>query len=74
MLVLVAALLAWLPWVDLVVSLLLAVLGTVQVSLASGHRWIGGLHPLLALVVVGLAATLVLRAIRRRHDARVVLS
>jgi hypothetical protein len=27
-------------------------------------------HPLLALVVVGLAATLALRAIRRRRDAR----
>ena len=74
MLVLVAALVAWLPWVDLVLSLLLAVLGTVQVALASEHGWVGGLHPLLALVVVGLAATLVLRATRRQHDARVVRS
>lgn len=74
MLVFAAALVAWLPWVDLVLSLLLAVIGTVQVALASEHRWVGGLHPLLALVVVGLAATLVLRAIRRRHDARVVRS
>ena len=31
MLVFVAALVAWLPWVDLVLSLLLAVIGTVQV-------------------------------------------
>jgi hypothetical protein len=74
MLVFVTALLAWLPSVDLVLSLLLAVLGTVQVALASEHRWVGGLHPLLALVVVGLAATLVRRAIRRRLDARVVRS
>ena len=74
MLVFAAALVAWLPRVDLVLSLLLAVIGTVQVALASEHRWVGGLHPLLALVVVGLAATLVLRAIRRRHDARVVRS
>ena len=74
MLVFVAALVAWLPWVDLVLSLLLAVIGTVQVALASEHRWVGGLHPLLALVVVGLAATLVLRAIRRRHGARGVRS
>jgi hypothetical protein len=74
MLVFVAALLAWLPSVDLVLSLLLAALGTVQVALASEHRWVGGLHPLLALVVVGLAATLVRRAIRRRLDARVVRS
>jgi hypothetical protein len=72
MLVFVAALVAWLPWVDLVLSLLLAVLGTAQVALASEHRWVGGLHPALALVVVGLAATLVLRAIRRRRDARLV--
>jgi len=70
LLVLVAALVAWLPWVELLLSLLLAVIGTVQVSLANEHRWIGGLHPLLALVVVGLAATLALRAIRRRRDAR----
>jgi hypothetical protein len=70
MLVFLAALVAWLPWVDLIVSLLLAVIGTVQVSLASEHRWVGGLHPLLALVVVGLAAALARRAIRRRRDAR----
>ena len=66
LLVFVAALVAWLPWVDLVLSLLLAVIGTVQVALANEHRWVGGLHPLLALVLVGLAATLVLRAVRRR--------
>jgi hypothetical protein len=70
MLVFVAALVAWLPWVDLVLSLLLVVIGTVEVALANGHRWVGGLHPVLALVVVGLAATLILRAIRRRRDAR----
>jgi hypothetical protein len=40
----------------------------VQVSLANGHRWVGGLHPLLALVVLSLAATLALRAIRRRRN------
>jgi len=67
MLVFVAALVAWLPWVDLVLSLLLAVIGTVQVALANGQRWVGGLHPVLALVVVGLAAFLVLRAVRRQR-------
>lgn len=70
MLVFVAALVAWVPWVDIVLSLLLAVIGTVQVSLASEHRWVGGLHPVLALVVVGLAAMLVLRAFRRRPNPR----
>jgi hypothetical protein len=74
MLVFVAALIAWLPRVDLVLSLLLAVVGTVQVTLASEPRWIGGLHPLLALVVVGLAAALAQRGIRWRRDARFVES
>ena len=67
MLVFVAALVAWLPRADIVLSLLLAVIGTVQVALAKEHRWVGGLHPLLALVLVGLAATLVVRAMRRRR-------
>jgi asparagine N-glycosylation enzyme membrane subunit Stt3 len=70
MLVFVAALVAWLPWVDVVLSLSVAAVGTVQVSLASEHRWVGGLHPLLALVVVGIAGALALRAVRRRRDAR----
>jgi len=69
MLVFVAALVAWLPRLDLVLSLLLAVVGTVQVTLASEHRWVGGLHPLLALVVLALAATLALRATRQVRDA-----
>jgi hypothetical protein len=66
-LVFVAALVAWLPRRDVVLSLLLGVVGTVQVTLASEHRWVGGLHPLLALVVLTLAATLALRAIRRHR-------
>ena len=70
-LVLVAALVAWLPRVDLVLSLLLAVIGTAQVALAGEHRWVGGLHPTLALVVAGLAATLVVRALRRRFPRRI---
>ena len=68
-LVFVAAIGAWLPRRDLGLSLLLAVIGTVQVSLASGHRWVGGLHPLLALVVLSLATTLAVRAIHRRRAA-----
>ena len=67
-LIFVTAIVAWLPRTDLGLSLLLAVIGTVQVSLANGHRWVGGLHPLLALVVLSLAATLALRGIRRRRD------
>lgn len=64
-LIFVTAIVAWLPRTDLGLSLLLAVIGTVQVSLANGHRWVGGLHPLFALVVLTLAATLALRGFRR---------
>jgi hypothetical protein len=67
-LIFVTAIVAWLPRADLGLSLLLAVIGTVQVSLANGHRWVGGLHPLLALVVLILAAVLARRAIRRRRN------
>jgi Zn-dependent protease with chaperone function len=66
-LVFVAALIAWLSWRDLVLSLLLAVVGTVQLALASEHRWVGGLHPLLALVVLSLAAILAWRGSPRRR-------
>jgi hypothetical protein len=64
-----AALAARLPRRDLLLSLLLAVVGTVQATLANAHRWVGGLHPLLALVVLALAATLALGAIRRLRTA-----
>ena len=64
-----AALAAWLPRRDLLLSLLLLVIGIVQASLANAHRWVGGLHPLLALVVLALAATLALRATRQARSA-----
>jgi hypothetical protein len=63
-LLLVAALVARLPRRDLALSLTLAVLGTVQVGLAGAHGWTGGLHPLFALVVLTLAATLARRSLR----------
>ena len=68
--VMLAAISAWLPRVDLAFSALLFVAGTVQVALASQTTWIGGLHPLLALVVLSLAAVLTLRGIRRYGLAR----
>jgi hypothetical protein len=64
-LVLVAALVAWLPRTDLLLSLALAVLGTAQIALASAHGWTGGLHPLFALLVFTLAAWLVHRGLER---------
>jgi hypothetical protein len=65
--VLLTALIAWLPRIDLLLSFLVAVVGFVQAGLASAHQWVGGLHPLLALVLLSLAATLALRAIRRHR-------
>lgn len=63
--VLVVALAAWLPWPDLALSLALAVIGTVQIALADAHRWVGGLHPLFALAVLGLAGALGRRDVLR---------
>ena len=70
--VLLTALIAWLPRIDLLLSLLVAVVGFVQAFLASAHQWVGGLHPLLALVLFSLAATLALRGMRRHRKARLV--
>ena len=63
--VLIAALLACLPRTDIVLSLLLFAVGSVQVALASETGWVGGLHPLLALVVLGLATVITRRGLRR---------
>jgi hypothetical protein len=52
----VMALVAWLPRNQIILSIALAVIGTVQVSLADSHRWVGALHPLGALVVLTIAA------------------
>lgn len=62
---LLTALAAWLPGPDLWWSLALAVLGTAQIALASAERWAGGLHPLLALVVLAIAGVLAERGVRR---------
>jgi hypothetical protein len=66
--VFVTALAAWLPRRDVLLSLLLAIVGTVQAGLANAERWVGGLHPLLALVVLALATALAQRAIRRHRS------
>lgn len=69
-LILLTALVAWLPRADLGLSLLMAVGGTVQLALASAEKWTGALHPLGALFVLILAAVLVRRDLRhRRHVA-----
>ena len=68
-LVLVSALVAWLPRADLLLSLTLAVVGTIQIALASSTKWVGGLHPLFALLVLTLASALTHRSLRRRRTA-----
>jgi hypothetical protein len=55
---------------DIRLSLLLAAVGTVQISLASAHGWTGGLHPLGALIVLATATVLARRALRRTVAAR----
>jgi hypothetical protein len=71
-LILVAALVAWLPRADLGLSLLMAVGGTVQLALSSADAWTGALHPLGALFVLALGAVLVRRDLR--HRSRVLAS
>lgn len=66
-LILLAALVAWLPRMDLGLSLLMAVGGTVQLALSDAEKWTGGLHPLGALFVLVLGAVLVDRDLRRRR-------
>jgi hypothetical protein len=66
-LVLIVALVAWLPRTDILLSLTLAVVGTIQIALASAHKWAGGLHPLFAMVVLALATLLTLRRVRARR-------
>jgi hypothetical protein len=69
-LILVAALIAWLPRTDLLLSLVMAVGGTVQLALADAEEpWVGALHPLGALLVLVLGWVLLRRARTRRRRA-----
>jgi hypothetical protein len=66
-LILVAALIAWLPRLDLGLSLLMAAGGTVQLALANADAWAGALHPLGALLVLVLGTVLLQRDLRHRR-------
>ena len=66
-LILLTALVAWLPRKDLGLSLLMAVGGTVQLALSDAEKWTGALHPLGALFVLVLGAVLIGRALQRRR-------
>ena len=65
--VLLTALVAGLPRIDLLLSFLVAIIGFVQAGLANAHQWVGGLHPLLALVLLSLAAALAFRGLQRHR-------
>jgi hypothetical protein len=67
LLVLLTALITRLPRIDLLLSFLAAITGLVQAGLANAHQWVGGLHPLLALVLLSLAAALTLRGLQRHR-------
>jgi len=62
----IAAVLAWLPRTDMLLSVALVVIGTGQVVLAGSVEWLGALHPLFALIVLGISAALAHRGARRR--------
>lgn len=46
---------------DRLLSLGLAVIGTIQLALASGDEYVGGFHGLFAMVVLGLAVLILVR-------------
>ena len=68
-LLLLVALVAWLPRADVGLSLLMSLLGTTQIALAGAHDWAGGLHPLGALLVLVLAIAITRRDLQRRRTA-----
>jgi hypothetical protein len=55
LLFLIVALLAWHPVMRVrVISIVAPILTFVQMFLAEGGRWVGGLHPLNAFVILGM--------------------
>jgi hypothetical protein len=48
----------WGRWGLVGLSVTLPVIGTIQVALASSHKYVGGLHGLFALVVLAIAGIL----------------
>jgi hypothetical protein len=65
----IMALVAWLPRTEIILSIALAVVGTVQVALADAHRWVGALHPLAALAVLIMAALVAWRSPGRHRSS-----
>jgi hypothetical protein len=53
-------------------SIGLPLIGVVQIALASATRWVGGLHGLFALLVTGLAISLLIRTRRELGPSSLV--
>lgn len=64
LLVLLCAIVAWLPRADIGWSFLLAAVGTGQIFLAEADEWVAAIHGVGALVVLVLAAIIVHRDLR----------
>ncbi len=63
----------WKNWGEIGLSFALGVVGTIQLGLADGDEWVGGLHGVFALIVLILAAIITHRTMRAlglgRHAA-----
>ena len=63
----------WKNWGEIGLSFALGVVGTIQLGLADGDKWVGGLHGVFALIVLILAAIITHRTMRAlglgRHAA-----
>jgi hypothetical protein len=65
----VAALLAWRSRAAVGLAFGLGAIGTVQIALTESEKYVGGLHALLALVVLVLAVFVVKGGLERRKAA-----
>ena len=54
----------WRNWGEIGLSFTLAVIGTIQLGLADGDDWVGGLHGVFALLVLLLAGAITHRTMR----------
>ena len=54
----------WRKWGEIGLSFTLAVIGTIQLGLADGDDWVGGLHGVFALLVLLLAGAITHRTMR----------
>lgn len=54
----------WRRWGEIALSFSLFVVGTVQLGFSEGDEWVGGLHGLLALVVLVIASIIARRTMR----------